>query len=268
MPLQQDGYIALQEGRLHYLRIGNGTKLLLAFHGYGNNATMFSGFESHLPEYTIINIDLPYHGKSEWGGEQLQKSDLITIVEYARKETGIDKCSLLGYSMGARACLCIAELVPQFVDTIILVAPDGLVANPLYHFVTKNGFGKWLFKDFLVQPKRYDFLVNTMRKLRIVSEARYKFAMQNVNSEEKRSRLLQIWPNMALIIPDKDKLRKSIADYIIPVHVFIGAFDKVILVKYGKEFVKNINTAKLHVVDKGHWLFDSNTISQITEYLK
>jgi pimeloyl-ACP methyl ester carboxylesterase len=263
-----DGHIELQGNQIHYRRTGVGSKLLIAFHGYANNAEMFDGFEQNLQEYTIISIDLPYHGKTGWHDDRpLEVSDLNTIARRLMEDMRVNEFSLLGYSMGARACLCIVEQIPQCVDAVLLAAPDGLVPNPLYHFVTKNGVGKWLFKDFLSKPERYDLLINAARNLKIVSEARYKFAMQNMNSVWKRMQLLHIWPNMSRIIPDMKKLQTVLGQYNIPVHVFIGVHDRVIPVKYGKRFVKKIKTAKLHVVEKGHWLFDADTISKMAACL-
>jgi len=266
--LQAEGYIELNEGKLHYLRIGNGKKIIVAFPGYGNEAVIFAAFEKFLPEYTIISINLPYHGKSDWPlNSPLQKRSLTELINKLMIETGVDKVILAGYSIGARLCLCIIEQMPESISDVLLIAPDGLVPNRFYHFVTMNAFGKWLFKDFLTQPKKYMPLVTGMRSAGIVNEGRYRFATHYIDSDASRGFLLKVWPNLRFIVPDRNKLKEAINKYKIPVHIFIGNRDKVILAKYGERFKKEMSTVKLYIVDRGHWLLDDETLSAMAKHL-
>jgi len=267
--VQEQGYIQLDNGTLQYLKIGSGNKLLLAFHGYGNDASIFTPFEAYLPGYTIISINLPYHGDSNWQSKMsLQRKDLVAIAQHAMNKLKVDKLSLLGFSMGARCCMCLVEEMPQCIDTLILAAPDGLVPNPLYNFVTNNFLGKWVFGNFLTHPGHYMPFIRLLKRLSIISKGRYKFAMYYLEKENDRDLLLKVWPNMSDIIPDRKKLKAIIAQRKIPVYIFIGRYDKVIPVDYGEKFKKNIPSVQLHVLDKGHWLFDEETIFKMIEYLR
>ena len=78
----ESGYIELDALRLHYLKIGAGAKLLVAFHGYGNDASLFTHFDKHLgAEYTLYSFDLPHHGKSECDDSRiLEKQDMIKLL--------------------------------------------------------------------------------------------------------------------------------------------------------------------------------------------
>ena len=267
--MHQSGYITFGSKRFHFLRFGNGKKLIITFHGYGNDASIFAIFHSYLPDHTIISVDLPYHGGSEWTEEkQLEKADLIELVQELMKETNVERVNLAGYSIGARACLCITELMPEHIDKILLIAPDGLVPNTLYSFVTRNALGKWLFKDFLTKPSRYMYLINLLNKINLVNDARYKFAMHYISNEAGRDLLLRVWPNLGHIVPDKKKLREAIKKYKLPVHIFIGRRDKVILIRYGEEFKKGLETVQLAMVEKGHWLMDEETVSKMAKSLQ
>lgn len=263
-----EGYIQLGGGVLQYLRIGNGSKLLMAFHGYGNEAGMFAPFEPYLPGYTIISVNLPHHGKSEWHDDQpLQQKELTDLAHILMKEAGVNNISLAGYSIGAKLCLCIMEQMPAQVEQVLLIAPDGLVPNPLYSLVTRNVAGKWLFKDFLTKPQRYLPLINGLQKINLIDKARYKFAMHYIGSESDRKFLLRVWPSLRLIIPDRNKLRRVINEYKIPVHIFIGNRDKIILAAYGERFSRGMATVQLHIVDGKHWIFDEETIIKMAKSL-
>src|ERR1700748_25541 len=120
------GYIPVGNEKLHYLRSGSGSRLLIAFPGYGNNADTFLPFTQYLQrDYTILSFDMPHHGRSEWTNNvPLTRQALVTLVDTLKKEFGIDKVSLLGYSMGGRVCLTIIEMMPQSIDKVLLIAPD------------------------------------------------------------------------------------------------------------------------------------------------
>src|SRR5687768_15494147 len=134
----ESGYIQLDNFELHYLKIGTGKKLLLAFHGYGNDASLFTHFDKYLSkDYTIYSFDLPHHGKSHCDDKHaLEKKDVIKLVNTLKREMCVAQVSLMGYSMGGRICLTLVELMPDAIDMVVLIASDGLVFNKFYFFLT------------------------------------------------------------------------------------------------------------------------------------
>src|ERR1035437_6177764 len=124
-------YISAGKEQLHYLKMGSGKRLLLAFHGYSNDAELYRPLQEYLSkDYTILSFDLPHHGKSKWAEDiQFTKKDLMTMVETLKAEYHVDKVSLLGYSMGGRVCLTILEYMPASIDKVALIATDGLTVN-------------------------------------------------------------------------------------------------------------------------------------------
>ena len=46
---------------------GTGNKLLICFHGYGEDGDSFEPLEKKLGnEYTLAAIDFPFHGETKW----------------------------------------------------------------------------------------------------------------------------------------------------------------------------------------------------------
>lgn len=264
-----EGYISLDNGKLHYLQMGSGKRLLLCFHGYGNSASLFHSFERYLGlEFTIISIDLPHHGESSWRPETLMhQRDLKVLLQYLLQEFRVEKCSLAGYSMGGRVCLKIAELMPEKVDQLLLIASDGLVFNPLYFLVTKTFFGKRLFRRFLREPSRYLHYLNWMRSRKWLDESRYKFAMHYLGSESDRSFLLRVWSDMSLIVPNMQRLKAAIEKQGMPVYIFMGSYDRVIPTKHALRFSKGLSSAKVYVLEKGHRLLDADCVPKMADCL-
>ncbi len=249
--------------------MGQGEKLLLCFHGYGNNADMFEPLIKHLGHaYTVISIDLPHHGKTEWQRpHEMQVKELMSIVWLFKDEFKVDKVSLMGYSMGGRMCLKVIEMMPEAVENVVLIAPDGLSFSSFYYFFTRTYFGKKLFHNFLSNPGRYFPFIDWVRHRKLVSETKYKFAMQYLQTDGSRRFLQDVWPAMCRVIPNNSKVRIMVNKHKIPVHIFMGSFDKIIPPDMGKRFRKGMDTVQLHIVNKGHRVMDEDTLPQIVQCL-
>ena len=51
---------------LYYQKFGNGKQIMLAFHGFGQESSVYKCLADVLTEYTFYAFDLFFHGKSQW----------------------------------------------------------------------------------------------------------------------------------------------------------------------------------------------------------
>lgn len=251
-----EGYIQLGTQRLHYHAAGNGPQVLLAFHGYGNDAQLMLELAAHLPAtYTMISINLPHHGRSRWHDDvPLTRADLNALVAQLLEQYGVQQLTLLGYSIGGRVCMCVAEAMPQCIRQMILLAPDGLRFNAFYYFVTRTRIGSALFNGFLKNGDKYLHWITRLRKWRLLDASRERFAAHYIQTPERREQLLRIWPNLRYLIPNTARVKRNIRQYRIAVHIFMGRHDRIIPVKLAAHFSKNMDTVKVHILDEGHRL--------------
>ncbi len=262
------GYFLSGNERLHYLKSGKGKRLLLAFHGYGNDAGSFASIEHYLAnDFTVLSFDLPHHGKSTWGDAPLAKQDLARLVDMMKKEYHVEKISLLGYSLGGRVCLSIIELVPESIDHVTLLATDGLVKNWYYSFFTATYLGKKMFRHMLEKPARYFKVMDWFKKWHMVHPSRHKFALHALSSVEARDLLLKVWPAMSLLVPSPSELKSIIRQYQIPVSLFMGVNDRIMPPRLGEQFKSGLDTVRLHLLERGHRLFDDENAEQIAKSL-
>src|ERR1700743_2568932 len=131
-----DHFIAFRSSRFHYSCWGTGKQILFAFHGYGESAASF-GFlaEALRRDFTIDEPALPFREATACKEKLFfDPADLIKLLgEIAASLPGREKgWWLLGYSMGGRVALQLLELAPERVQRLVMLAPDGLVANPWY----------------------------------------------------------------------------------------------------------------------------------------
>lgn len=263
------GYIKAGNEQLHYLKAGNGNKLLLAFPGYGHEGASMLEFVPHLAQqYTCLFIDHPHHGQSTWQPEttftrsMLRDMCLDLMIEYK-----VDKLSLLGFSMGGRVCLTIIEELGDHVDKATLIASDGLAPNKYYFFFTRTALGRKMFSKMLNNPAPYAKVVTRLKDYKWISEWQHKFVSHYIGNEPVRKQLSLVWPAMSGLMPDQRKVLATIEQYNIQVTLFMGKYDKVIPAALGEKFAAGSTKVKLHILDKGHNIIDPDTAAQIAQTL-
>jgi len=262
-------YIAIGNEKLHYIQAGAGPKLLLAFHGYGNDAELFRDFMPHLHnQFTVLSFDLPHHGKSTWTKDTpLTKKDLVRLVEDIKKLYHVDKVSLLGYSMGGRVSLTITQLAPESVDRVVVIASDGLRVDYFYYFLTRTLIGRTIFRTQLNKPKRFFGVIEWMKRRKLLDAHKYKFVMNYMKPHDSRKFLMQVWPGMSDIMTNPTRLKNIIRRHRIPVAIFMGAYDRVMPPALAEKFMQGLDTVQLHVLEKGHRVFDSGNAHEIAKSL-
>jgi pimeloyl-ACP methyl ester carboxylesterase len=106
--------ILYQGIQLHYRKIGVGAATLL-IHGFGEDGNVFNQAIKHLPEQGMLLIpDLPGSGESEiWTAAEPSLNDFALALDTILKKEGIEKCSVMGHSMGGYIAMAFAEQFPE-----------------------------------------------------------------------------------------------------------------------------------------------------------
>ena len=240
---------------IHYSVRGSGSRLLLCFHGYGESAGSFAFLGPRLgDDYTIISIDFPFHGQTDWKEElYLDPRDLVEMLTTIAGDRS--SWTLLGYSMGGRIALSLLQLIPQKIDRLILLAPDGLTMNPWYWLATQTRPGNKLFKFTMAHPRWFFTLLRVSNRLKWVNPGIYKFTNRYVDDEKVRHDLYTRWTTMRGFRPDLKKLRTLIRTRNIPIWLFYGQFDRIITSKKGESFRQGIEAqCHLRLLPTGHQL--------------
>ena len=266
------GFYPLGRSRIHYILWGTGDRVLLCFHGYGESADSFAFLEEAVGEqFTILALDLPFHGKTEWrDGLFLDPRDLVTILQgiISGLPGRLPDWWLLGYSMGGRVALQLLELVPEKVRRLVLLATDGLQMNPWYWLVTQTGPGNRLFHWTMKRPAWLFFLLRTGHALRLVNPSIYKFTAHYVDDERVRGNLYARWTTMRGFRPRLSKTGVLIRQHRIPVALLFGNYDRIIRWQRGERFRRrNTPFCQLVLLPAGHQLLQPKFLEVIVKAL-
>lgn len=138
LPLPTGHYLTLPGGlRLHYLDEGTGP-VVVWLHGSGPGASGFSNFKGNYPQfaeagYRNLVLDLPGFGRSDKPDDvQYDLAFFLDSVTGLLDALDIDRCTVLGNSLGGAIALGLALRLPRRIERLILLAPGGVEDRETY----------------------------------------------------------------------------------------------------------------------------------------
>jgi len=246
----------LSSSEIYYRRFGYGKKVLLAIHGFGDRSEMYLKLKEVLEEdYTVIAIDLPFHGQTNCQEKEFYPIDIEkAIVDVLREENIEDKITVMGHSMGARIILSFSDQLFERIETCILLAPAG--------FQGAKSDSKLLFpKSIRNILKRLtsnsQFILSVLKfgkYLGIINNGTYKFLEQQTLIPERRNRLFDCWISLYNFPIDLKRFKKIIFLNKINLIFYYGTTDYITPVKYARKFIKDLPDSKIIMVEDGHYL--------------
>ncbi len=273
--------LTYRNSTIGYYRFGYGPKTVVCFHGYGEDASMFGFLDKYAGnQYTFCSINLPFHGKTEWKDSfTFTHSDLLQIVEKIVEEVSLKdhphnsvgtnlKLSLMGFSLGGRIALSLYQAIPEKIEKIVLLAPDGLKVNFWYWLATQTWAGNKFFAVTMKKPGWFFGLLKLLNKLKLVNASIFKFVHYYIGDAEVRRLLYTRWTTLRKLKPDVKKIKSHIREYKTPVRLVYGKHDRIILSSVGNKFKKGIEKyCTLTVIHSGHQVLHEKHAEEIVAAL-
>jgi pimeloyl-ACP methyl ester carboxylesterase len=249
MEIQRNG------SKLFYEKAGNGRKNILLFHGFGQTHAVFKPLTAALSqEFTCYSFDLFFHGRSTRASGEIpiHKDEWSGLIRQFLEQENISRFSILGYSIGARFALSTFEALPDKVETIVLVAPDGIVASPWYSAATSTSAGRMFFRTIMRNQAIFRVLTGFLQRSKIVDARVLRFAESQMKSEENRLRIYHSWIAFRKLKSNLKALTERINTLGVHVVVYFGRNDKIIESKKLRAFIHHVPSVKVLIVDRTH----------------
>ena len=277
---QNFGLLKKMEHRLHpyknsqvsYYRFGSGSRLVVCFHGFGEEATLYDFLEKYAGnQYTFYSIDLPYHGQTKWNeGLDFTYNDLQQIVRTIlaeaneKRKTRNQKLILMGFSLGGRIALSLYQAQPERIEKIILLAPDGLKVNLWYWFSTQTWIGNKIFSFSMKYPGWFFAFLKLLNKVGLVNASVFKFVNYYIGNKVARQLLYQRWTTLRKLKPNLHSIKNSIRQFKTQTRLVYGKYDRIILPVRGELFQKGIEEfCTVTVIASGHQVVHENHVEEI-----
>lgn len=258
--------LAYKSSVINYYVFGSGDEILFCLHGYGEEGISFEFLEKYLGnKYTLYAIDFPFHGTTFWQETQpFTTHDLIAIFNLVQPQH--QKFSLLAYSMGGRAAMNMLQLIPNKINRVALVAPDGLHVNFWHWITTQTGFGNKAFYHTMKNPGWFFFFLNSVGKLKLYNKSVIKFVHYYLDDANERMQLYKRWTCIRKMNADLKAINTICAEKNIHLNFLFGKYDRIILSKRAFIF-KNTKNIGIKVIDAGHQLLREKYATEIIALL-
>jgi pimeloyl-ACP methyl ester carboxylesterase len=247
--------LQFEQATLSYTKTGNGTNVLFAFHGFGQNAQSFNKVSESLSDrYTIYSFDIFFHGNSQWGYHEqpLEKKFWNRLIQKLLSEESIQEFSVLGFSMGGKFALATLEGFPTHVKEVFLIAPDGVKTSMWYSLATYPVALRNLFKSTISKPQRFNAIANFAYRTRLIDKGILRFVESQMNTEQKRQRVYLSWVVFRHLSFNMTEVSKIINQQAIKLIVIVGRFDKIITSRNMTKLTALVPHVQLEVIEAGH----------------
>jgi len=261
-----------KNSQVSYYRFGSGPRLVVCFHGFGEEATLYDFLEKFAGnQYTFYSIDLPFHGQTKWNeGLDFTPADLQQILvnilsgNNGKPIMGNQKFILMGFSLGGRIALSLYQAQPESIEKIILLAPDGLKVNFWYWFSTQTWIGNRIFSFSMQYPGWFFAFLKMLNKVGLVNASVFKFVNYYIGNKEARQLLYQRWTTLRKLKPNLHRIKSSIRQYKTQTRLVYGKYDRIILPVRGELFQKGIEEfCTVTVIESGHQVVHENHVEEI-----
>lgn len=112
--------LTINNKKIEYSIEGNG-KTVVLLHGYMESLHIWEELSDFLKnEFRVICIDLPGHGNSDNCGEVNSMECMAETVNTVLENQNIEKCFIVGHSMGGYVTLSFVEKYPEKVESFCL----------------------------------------------------------------------------------------------------------------------------------------------------
>lgn len=251
-------FVKILNYTFHYSFSGNKAQpVMLLLHGFMGNCQDFQEVVSVLAErFFCLAVDLPGHGKTEVIGpeECYNIANTAQALIQLLDRLAIEKCYLLGYSMGGRLALYLTLHFPSRFQKVILesaspglkmqearlqrLKTDLLLAQKLetgdFKEFLLNWYNQPLFQSLKTQPK-FDELIERRLQNRPVELAK---SLRNLGTGNQPS----LW--------------ESLANNHIPILLLVGAYDRK-FIAINQEMIALSQKIQLNIISNSghnvHW---------------
>lgn len=260
--------IKFDQNKLSYKKIPGGKKNLLLFHGFGQNHKLFSPwFDELSKQFTIYSFDVFYHGKSRRPDRFLSKKEWLNILKIFLEKEKIDHFSIGGFSLGGRFVIASALLLPDKIENVILIAPDGIYRSFWYNMATfppMHGIFKYLMKH----PSFFNSILDYFEKNNLANESLIRFSRKELGPKGNRVKVYRSWVYLKPLKFRNEKIRRSFQKYEFKTFLIMGSRDNIVPPNEISPVFGDLRSVQTIISDKKHHeLINASNLQQLLEYL-
>jgi len=239
---------------LYYRKTGTGNKVVLWFHGFGQQHLAFDKVQTpELSDCTHYSFDLFFHGNSHWAGSSsVEKKDLQELFQRFLEENKIDTFSVVAFSIGCRFGLSLAESFPDKLQKLVLLAPDGIQTRFWYWLATYPALSRKIFRYIITQPRFWHRLLSFLELTRLIDRKLLRFAQRQMDSQPKRQQVYNTWVNFRHLKSNTTTLSGLMKDHPFSLTLIAGLNDRLVPASLVAKLKGSLPLAQFHTFAAYH----------------
>ncbi|MCC5944025.1 MAG: alpha/beta hydrolase [Bernardetiaceae bacterium] len=249
--------------RISFQIYGKGSKNLIAFHGFGQDASLYANWQTAFSDYTIYSIDLFFHGNSQWQPKDytLYPEEWQEIFYYFLEELHIKRFEIAAFSLGGRIALSTYGMFYEQIDGLWLLGVDGIKSNFWYQTATRYSTARKIFAYTVAHPRPLHYLIKGVGRLKIFNKSVIKLAEKEIADKQRRMRVHHTWLTYRILSVSTAQIIQQIRKQKIPVRLFAGKYDKLVPPVYLRAFAAAIPEAEFTEFDCGHFKIPEKVVA-------
>lgn len=248
-------FLTTPHGRIHTFCFGSGPELLIALHGFSDRARMFTVLEPALSsKYTVVAVDLPFHGQTTWDKDTFSKEDLLGVIRQILAANDKTTFSLMAFSFGARLAQAMLPDLAAQINHLYLISPDGVKTKGMSTATHTPVWMRKLLFRILQRPGWFIGMVNTGKKVGVVPPLVHHFLTNNLNRPERFQRTFGCWLAMDSFYLRRRHIKQLLLKTGLPTRVFIGKNDPMLNQSSLQNLYAGIPNVEINWLDDGHRL--------------
>ncbi|MEM9821737.1 MAG: alpha/beta fold hydrolase [Bacteroidota bacterium] len=257
-------FLAYQEQQIHYCTWGNGSQLLIAIPGYADRAVNYGFLEKSMGQrHTIIAIDLPGHGNTQWDKAQFSPEDFIQIIDKLLLTTGQRRFKLMGHSFGGRVVLALVQHFQKQIDFVYLLAPDGLKPWDLKYSRLLPTFFRRLVGTLIGKPAPVLALATWLHRFSLLPTSSYRFLQVYLKTPTQRSRLILFWNSLPAFRIKRPNLHGVWSANDFSIAIIFGKDDQIIAPRLGKKVSEQWPQIDCYLIEGNHFILGETLAAQL-----
>ena len=239
-----------QNRTLFYQEFGKGDKVLIAFHGFGQDHEVFHWWVKALNNsHRLYLFDLYFHGKSDNREEKISLQQWKETFQAFLKKEDIEQFQLVGFSLGGRFALATATLFPKETLELHLIATDGIYKSPWYRIaITFKG----IFRHFMNHSNHFEGFLQFASRLGLIKKPLVRFTRNVLFDQVNKTRVYNSWIFLKPLILPRKKWLTLLEQYQIPTWVYLGETDRIIPFDKVSPIFDQVRSAKVVSLPNRH----------------
>jgi hypothetical protein len=159
--------------------------------------------------------------------------------------------------------------MPERIEKLLLLAPDGLKVNAWYWLATQTILGNRFFRFTMHKPGWFMGILRLFNTLKLVNPSIFKFVNYYIGDARVRNLLYHRWTALRKIRPGLQNIKEQINRSHTKTRLVYGRHDRIILSSVGEKFTRGIEAhAQINIFESGHQVLHGKHAGEIIRVLK